>query len=154
MTSYAINSARNFGKSLVETPTMIVADLDHLFSPNFEQKLRKFATEYLNSNNKTVLVYRIFEITKDSPEPKNKKDLAKLLENGTAREFHVENQNETLIEMLDEWLNISESDQPSIQFYKNYSNSYWEPQFISRQDIPDFDERFKYPMRDNTVLVS
>uniref|UniRef100_A0A914YXW9 Uncharacterized protein n=1 Tax=Panagrolaimus superbus TaxID=310955 RepID=A0A914YXW9_9BILA len=46
------------------------------------------------------------------------------------------------------------NDSIGIQFYSNYTTSEWEPQFISSIDVPQHDETFFYPLKDNTVLVS
>ncbi|KAE9550518.1 hypothetical protein FO519_006269 [Halicephalobus sp. NKZ332] len=153
MTSYEVNASRNLAKNSVKTDFAVVADLDHIFSVNFEERIRNFALDYLVKNPRTLLVYRIFEIQRNSEDPKDKAELETLLSSGKAREFHVANKNESLIEKLDEWLQYP-GDEVTVQFIKNYSNPSWEPQFVSKKDIPDFDERFRYPMKDNTVLVT
>ena len=152
MTSYEINASRNFAKILARTKFIIIGDLDHLFSSKFEEKMRNFTKDHFEENPKSLLVYRIFEIQRDSKDPKDKSELRSLLSSDKAREFHVKNRNQSVIERLDEWLQYPDDD-VTVQFTKNYSNLSWEPQFVSNRNIPDFDERFRYPMKDNTVLV-
>lgn len=159
MISYAIQDARNFAKHQSVTKFILIADLDHLFSENFELKMSTFAKNYLIDHPDTVLVYRIFEIKDNVKEPRNNEELKRLLQWDDAREFHVLSKKKSIIETvekMDEFLDHpDEGDNvTSIQFFKEYKNQHWEPQFVSSVDIPDFDTNFTYPMKDNTMLVS
>ncbi|TKR68085.1 hypothetical protein L596_024124 [Steinernema carpocapsae] len=153
--SYPINVARNFARKMVKTKFMAIADLDHIFSANFEQKMAKLANETLEENSKLALVYRIFEVDKKVTRlPKTKEDLKKLVDERSACVFHPWFPGHR-IRSLDEWFQANSSDPsepPSIQFVQPYKKTNWEPQFVSLTTIPEHDETFFYPFADNTVL--
>ena len=48
-----------------DTKYIILADLEHFFSDNFENKMFNLAEETLSPDSKTVLVYRIFEVEEE-----------------------------------------------------------------------------------------
>jgi hypothetical protein len=53
--------------------------MDHHFSEGFEEKMLDLAERHLEKDSKTVLVYRIFEVSKKATAwPKTKADLLKL----------------------------------------------------------------------------
>ncbi|CAD5222093.1 unnamed protein product [Bursaphelenchus xylophilus] len=153
MLKYPVNKARNTARKFVSTDYILSADMDHFFSKNFEPKMRKLAKEVLSENNKTVLVYRIFEIDGSvKTHPQTKEDLHRLFLTYKAQEFH-KYYGAHNIPKLYEWFKSDEkTDQTSVQFYKPYTSNSWEPQFVSTNKIPFHDETFKYPQRDNTVL--
>ncbi|KAE9546545.1 hypothetical protein FO519_010243 [Halicephalobus sp. NKZ332] len=106
------------------TRYMVIADMDHMFSKNFEAKMISLAQKKLIQDPMTVLVYRIFEIADDVKIfPQTKNDLVLLMKNDTAKEFR-----------------------------KPYTLYMWEPQFVSLRTIPFHDTSFYYSTKDNTVL--
>uniref|UniRef100_A0A914YSE5 Uncharacterized protein n=1 Tax=Panagrolaimus superbus TaxID=310955 RepID=A0A914YSE5_9BILA len=118
--------------------------------------MRILSNSILEKHPKTALVYRIFETKYNATQPKTKTDLKNMMESDEAFEFH-HTSNDHSIEHLNEWFESPESDTesfPSIQFFKEYDSPKWEPQFVSKSDIPLFDIGFRYPRRDNTVLVN
>uniref|UniRef100_A0AC35FAF5 Uncharacterized protein n=1 Tax=Panagrolaimus sp. PS1159 TaxID=55785 RepID=A0AC35FAF5_9BILA len=149
---YPINKARNLGLQYSSTKFILVADLGHYFSQNFEKKMRTLANSVLEKSPKTALVYRIFETETNATQPKTKTNLKNLMESNEAFEFH-HTFNDHSIQNLSEWFETPESsDSTSIQFFKDYNSAKWEPQFVSLKNIPLFDTGFRYPRRDNTVL--
>lgn len=66
---------------------ILIADYEHLFNEGFEQKVLKIAKSRLNE--KRVLVYRIFEISENATEPRDKEELKKLYDSGEAVVFHA-----------------------------------------------------------------
>ncbi|TKR68088.1 hypothetical protein L596_024126 [Steinernema carpocapsae] len=126
--------------------------MDHLFSLDFEPKMVELAKNVLSKSPKTALVYRIFEIEDGiSVLPKTKSDLAELFNSKQAFEFH-HSYHAHKIPYLKEWFEANTNDVPSVQFLRPYKESAWEPQFVSLKTIPEHDESFLYPNRDNTVL--
>ena len=154
LSKYPINKARNLGRQFATTKFILVADLGHYFSLNFERKIRALANLRLYGNPKTALVYRIFETKANVTQPKTKEDLRKLMKTNGAFEFHHEISKDHAIQRLHEWFDVPENPETAeIQFFKKYTSPRWEPQFVSLPTIPLFDTGFRYPRRDNTVLV-
>lgn len=61
------------------TKYILSADMDHHFSEGFEEKMLELAENHLEKDSRTVLVYRIFEVSKKAKSlPKTKEDLLKL----------------------------------------------------------------------------
>uniref|UniRef100_A0A7E4VVW8 Glycosyltransferase family 49 protein n=1 Tax=Panagrellus redivivus TaxID=6233 RepID=A0A7E4VVW8_PANRE len=143
------------------TPFILIADMDHYFSAQFLPIMTQIAKNQLTTSTffrkptKTVLVYRIFEVTGiwNRSLPMTKMDLSTLFYTGKADEFHAGIHNGHKIPKLDEWLKHNGStSNDSIQFVNEYKKQQWEPQFVSTSDIPMHDESFAYPRKDNTVL--
>ncbi|KAK0417894.1 hypothetical protein QR680_013265 [Steinernema hermaphroditum] len=155
VTSYPINVARNAARRMAKTRFVLIADLDHLFSAHFEKKMAPLAKRKLSENPKLALVYRIFEVERDVEKlPETKADLLGLFEDGKAAVFH-RHYHAHRIPLLEEWLQSNETtteDVPSVQFVRPYLDFAWEPQFVALKTIPEHDESFLYPVRDNTVL--
>uniref|UniRef100_A0A914CT79 Uncharacterized protein n=1 Tax=Acrobeloides nanus TaxID=290746 RepID=A0A914CT79_9BILA len=63
ISQYPVNVARNVARKNSRTKYILIADMDHFFSENFELQMRNMASELLESEPKTVLVYRIFEVS-------------------------------------------------------------------------------------------
>uniref|UniRef100_A0A0K0EGY8 N-acetyllactosaminide beta-1,3-N-acetylglucosaminyltransferase n=1 Tax=Strongyloides stercoralis TaxID=6248 RepID=A0A0K0EGY8_STRER len=154
MSHYPVNILRNVARKFSNSKYILIADVDHMFSKNFHNKMLNIAKEVLSENNKNVLVYRIFEVeTKNlTIAPLTKKELKKQLLGKKAFVFHHKYKGAHSIPKLDEWLSIEEKEIPDIQFEAVYDRSKWEPQFVSLSNIPYHDESFPYPNRDNTVL--
>uniref|UniRef100_A0AC35TMS3 N-acetyllactosaminide beta-1,3-N-acetylglucosaminyltransferase n=1 Tax=Rhabditophanes sp. KR3021 TaxID=114890 RepID=A0AC35TMS3_9BILA len=152
-TEYPINVVRNIARILSKTDYIIIADFDHMFSENFEQKLLPLAKIHLTNDSRKALTYRIFEVD-ESVEimPKNKSTLFSLMAKKKANIFHSYYPEGHTISRLQEWINTKDSATPEIQFEEKYIRSTWEPQFCSNRNIPPFDETFYYPLRDNTEL--
>uniref|UniRef100_A0A914YLN4 Uncharacterized protein n=1 Tax=Panagrolaimus superbus TaxID=310955 RepID=A0A914YLN4_9BILA len=130
--------------------------MDHFFSKDFESKMLGLAKTTLDKDPKTVLVYRIFEVSNKAKKmPETKKDLQKLLRQNKAQEFH-KFYGAHSIPKLQEWFKVPDfgPNNTSIQYYRKYRSYHWEPQFVSLTDIPYHDSSFYYSLRDNTVLVS
>uniref|UniRef100_A0A0K0E4F5 N-acetyllactosaminide beta-1,3-N-acetylglucosaminyltransferase n=1 Tax=Strongyloides stercoralis TaxID=6248 RepID=A0A0K0E4F5_STRER len=153
LNNYPINVARNFARKHSNTKYILIADMNHLFSKNFEKKMINLGEKFLNKTGKYALTYRIFEISKSIKKlPYNKKMLKNYIKKKKAFEFH-HYMSAHKIPLLNEWFLHPESNiETGYQFITNLSNSQWEPQFVSLTDIPYHDETFFYPVRDNTVL--
>uniref|UniRef100_A0A0N5A743 N-acetyllactosaminide beta-1,3-N-acetylglucosaminyltransferase n=1 Tax=Parastrongyloides trichosuri TaxID=131310 RepID=A0A0N5A743_PARTI len=152
--NYPINVARNFGRNQSTSKYILIADMNHLFSKNFEKKMIQLGEKIFKKSKKFALTYRIFEISKDiSILPDTKELLRKYILEKKAFEFH-HYMTAHKIPYLKNWLSYHQEDDHNInyQFITNLSNSQWEPQFVSLRDIPYHDESFFYPVRDNTVL--
>ncbi|KAE9552434.1 hypothetical protein FO519_004375 [Halicephalobus sp. NKZ332] len=154
MATYPVNEARNLARNLSSTRYMVIADMDHMFSKNFEAKMISLAQKKLLQDPMTVLVYRIFEIADDVKIfPQTKNDLFSLFNKKKAQEFH-KYYGAHSIPKLQEWFKAPENPENNtkIQFYRLYKSRHWEPQFVSLRKIPFHDTSFYYSTRDNTVL--
>jgi hypothetical protein len=114
--AYPVNRARNVARKFATTKYILSADLDHHFSDQFEAKMLELAEQTLKPDAKTVLVYRIFEVSKKVTQlPKNKADLLKLYIEGTAQEFH-KYYGAHAIPKLYEW--FMHEGEMGVQFYR------------------------------------
>uniref|UniRef100_A0A0N5BD14 Glycosyltransferase n=1 Tax=Strongyloides papillosus TaxID=174720 RepID=A0A0N5BD14_STREA len=154
LNNYPINVARNFARQNSNSKYILIADMNHLFSKNFEKKMINLGKKFLSKKGKYALTYRIFEISKNiTLLPERKGLLEEYIKEKKAFEFH-HYMSAHKIPLLNDWLLYPEKDDDDTeyQFITNLSNSQWEPQFVSLTDIPYHDESFFYPVRDNTVL--
>lgn len=102
----------------VATKYILIADFDHMFSYNFEAKMRELADRTLTEDNKKVLVYRIFEIDENAKWPKTKNDLKALLSKKEAMEFHGNFSKAHKIPHFSRWLEHEENEKTTeIQYY-------------------------------------
>uniref|UniRef100_A0A0N4ZVM7 N-acetyllactosaminide beta-1,3-N-acetylglucosaminyltransferase n=1 Tax=Parastrongyloides trichosuri TaxID=131310 RepID=A0A0N4ZVM7_PARTI len=153
MIEYPINIIRNIARKLSKTNYILIADFDHMFSENFEEKVLPAAEKYLDKKSKNALVYRIFEINQNATrEPTNKEVLEKMMNNSEAFIFHHYYPRGHNIPRLSQWFQVPDSVKPKIQIEVLYREKAWEPQFVTNRHIPLHDENFPYPVRDNTNL--
>lgn len=137
MAAYPINEARNLARNVSPSAArrygkvniifqlstsnyIVIADMDHLFSKNFEAKMLSLAKRQLTKNPKTVLVYRIFEVHESVKDfPKTKKDLYRLFNESKAQEFH-KYYGAHNIPRLNPWFESPENlkNDTKIQFYR------------------------------------
>uniref|UniRef100_A0A7E4W474 Glycosyltransferase family 17 protein n=1 Tax=Panagrellus redivivus TaxID=6233 RepID=A0A7E4W474_PANRE len=154
--AYPINLARNVARNNSKSSYILIADLEHFFSANFERKMRGFADKTYKVENKTkfLLTYRIFEVAHSAPVPKVKSDLQELYGTGMAQLFHATYTRIHDYPLLDEWFDADSfgDDMTGIQYMLPLDSAALEPQFVSMRNIPMHDENFYYPFRDNTVL--
>uniref|UniRef100_A0AC35U9L1 Glycosyltransferase n=1 Tax=Rhabditophanes sp. KR3021 TaxID=114890 RepID=A0AC35U9L1_9BILA len=151
VSKYPINPLRNVMKKEVKTNFVIFTDMDHLYSKNFERKMSYLAKKQLKPGSKKVLVFRMFEVH-DSivGGVNNKTHLARLLKSKKAYEFHaIGYPKGHKVPKLKEWLKRKEATVPVVQFVQPYKIIEWEPQIVSRTDIPDF-YAIPYPLHSNT----
>uniref|UniRef100_A0AC34FX62 N-acetyllactosaminide beta-1,3-N-acetylglucosaminyltransferase n=1 Tax=Panagrolaimus sp. ES5 TaxID=591445 RepID=A0AC34FX62_9BILA len=154
LVDYPINMVRNYARNMTNTKYIVLADMDHFFSKNFEQKMLHLANRFFVYHPKMVLVYRIFEVEEEYFNIKETKTgLVELMEEKHARLFHGYFIGH-FIPKINAWMKAKESNDntTSIQFYHRYHYNQWEPQFVSSQTIPFHDPSFRYPLHDNAVL--
>uniref|UniRef100_A0A0N5BIS1 N-acetyllactosaminide beta-1,3-N-acetylglucosaminyltransferase n=1 Tax=Strongyloides papillosus TaxID=174720 RepID=A0A0N5BIS1_STREA len=151
---YPINILRNIGRKYTKAKYIVIADVDHMFSKGFHNKMLSTAKKVLKKDKKAVLVYRIFEVDYEKLEdgPENKKELEGMMKNNKAFIFHHTFKGGHDISKLDEWFAVPDSPVPTIQIEEKFRRFGWEPQFVSLTNIPYHDERFPYPNHDNTNL--
>ncbi|CEF61986.1 N-acetyllactosaminide beta-1,3-N-acetylglucosaminyltransferase [Strongyloides ratti] len=146
--NYPINAMRNIIYKETKSNYVVLSESDQYFSYNFYDKVLKIAKKKLTKKSKNALIFRSFEINHSTNYViKNKKQLNELINNGHASEFEQINisiDDKTL--KLEEWLKSPEKKEPSIQYEQPYNNGYWEPQIITRKDIPLYEETFPYPL--------
>uniref|UniRef100_A0A0N5A791 Beta-1,4-glucuronyltransferase 1 n=1 Tax=Parastrongyloides trichosuri TaxID=131310 RepID=A0A0N5A791_PARTI len=153
---YPINVARNIARMGKRTKLFLSTDIENFPSNNYEKKVSMIGREILlKEKKKVVLVHRRFEVEKGIAIPKTKDELKKLLLLNKAEIFHEKIfKKGHFIEGLDEWLKVPENNNSTIKLLQlNYTNPYWEPQFVCDDRIPYHRENFPYRYRSNTHLL-
>ncbi|CAI4221247.1 unnamed protein product [Auanema sp. JU1783] len=154
MAAYPANVMRNIARMYSSSKYILIADLEHMFSANFEEDVRHIADRVLSNDPKRLLVYRIFEVEQNiSSLPHDKKDLFELFKNGQAVVFHERYyKGAHNIDNLGSWFQMKKQERGISVSNYGYSMSSWEPQFVSLSSIPYHDENFPFLIRDNTEL--
>lgn len=164
------NVLRNAARTGVTTEFVFLIDIDLTPSVNLREKFVEFAhREKLIGKSPTrksnqagpsaemtialehedtdieleVYVVPVFEVRKEAEIPKNKKELLDGVKNNIVRPFH----NETCWwchapEDWNQWESLAPKKDLEIGFTAVWDKS-WEPFYISRREVPLFDERFK-----------
>lgn len=147
---YPNNLLRNIAKRATNTKLILVLDIDMIPSHDLHSNFMKFAFDNNifkdhSSGDRTVWVLPAYEIKTGNGFPNTKKDLLILKENGLVRPFYSE-----LCFKCQKY-----TDYPSWEANKNVDvekmkplyevlwQDPWEPFYISRNDIPHYDERFR-----------
>ncbi|GMS93819.1 hypothetical protein PENTCL1PPCAC_15994, partial [Pristionchus entomophagus] len=158
--AYPINVVRNIARQFTTTRFLLIGDMDHLFSVDFERKMREIAARTLEVGKKRVLVYRFFEIEEEESVVRRhrigKAALRELLNSDKAIVFHslINMTNGHEIPKLEEWLEGDEKEHPGIfDAHLKYDRREWEPQIVFTRDVPMHDESFPYRIRNNLALV-
>uniref|UniRef100_A0AC35U7T4 Receptor protein-tyrosine kinase n=1 Tax=Rhabditophanes sp. KR3021 TaxID=114890 RepID=A0AC35U7T4_9BILA len=148
---FPINILRNIMKSEVKTNFMILTDLNHLYSENFETKISALAKNVIKAGSKNVLAIRMFEISgKIKNAVRNKKDLKKYMQMKQAYEFHASSYPRGhKIPKLSKWFDKKDTGDASIQFVHPYKVLEWEPQIVTSKNVPDYYD-MPYPLHSNT----
>uniref|UniRef100_A0A0N5BAI8 Beta-1,4-glucuronyltransferase 1-like n=1 Tax=Strongyloides papillosus TaxID=174720 RepID=A0A0N5BAI8_STREA len=155
---YPINVIRNIARKEIKTKFMTFADINDYFSQDFEYKMSKLISEIFKKSRKTkkkmknILVYQSFDVDSSVEKLKTKKELLQLVNSSKAFLSDTFLNNTEQINLLEEWFYKKETQTPSVQFITTYRHSNWDPQFISDNKIPYFDERFPYPLKDRVQL--
>ncbi|XP_040563464.1 beta-1,4-glucuronyltransferase 1 [Lepeophtheirus salmonis] len=145
--AYPQNLLRNLARRSCQTNWTMVSDIDMITTPGFEEKLN-----YFFASNKTICTkdcafvvptYEIKDVVKSLPV--NKLELIQLVQNQTAREFHLKvfslNQRGSDLRKWEKLPNYNESTLSIGYKIKKYIFGY-EPTYISKPNAPFFDERF------------
>ena len=164
------NVLRNAARTGVTTEFVFLIDIDLTPSVNLRENFMKFAhrekligkspakgsnqagpsaemsiaLEHEDTDVELVVwVVPVFEAKKDAQIPTDKEDLLNGVKNNIVRPFH----NETCWwchapEDFNQWRSLAPSVHLSVGFEAIWDKS-WEPFYISRREVPLFDERFK-----------
>jgi len=135
-----------FARRGASTSHVFLIDVDVMPSLNMRDEFNIFAARHklFDSNDeKTVFVVPVFEMKKGQKCPNDKKQLILSCQNNQVRPFH----NQTCWwchkpEEHPRWLAEPDKAEMDISFNASWDKS-WEPFYISRRDVPLFDERFK-----------
>lgn len=153
---YSINTARNIARLGSKTKLFLLNDIENIMVRNYEQRMRKLATEMLlRKRMKTVLVHRRFEIAMNVTSlPRTKKELEMLYVKKQAVQFHTFTYpSGHYIPRIKDWFQKPENFvTATVANEYQYLNGDWEPQFVADASIPLHDERFPLRMRSNTHL--
>ncbi|CEF68376.1 N-acetyllactosaminide beta-1,3-N-acetylglucosaminyltransferase [Strongyloides ratti] len=152
--TYPINTIKNIARKQIKTKYMVFADINDFFSQNFEYKMSKLIIKKIKNSFRinSVLVYRNFEVDTLAERPKTKKELIQLINSSKAFIFDTYLNNTHQINKLEEWFYKKETLTPSVQYVTSFNYVNWDPNFVSDNKIPYFDERFGYPLNDRIHL--
>ena len=142
---YPQNLLRNLAKKGCQTNYTYISDIDMVPSPGMDLQLESFLMKDQERNNCTQCAFVIptYEISLNSSHlPQNKTELLEFLKEKEAQQFHITvwslNQKSS---NLERWEKIPETDELDIA-YKVINKYPYEPIYVSRGNIPAFDERF------------
>ncbi|VVC38247.1 Hypothetical protein CINCED_3A014207 [Cinara cedri] len=140
---YPQNHLRNLARYNCQTHYSLVVDIDIIPSVNSAILLNNFLSERPKCL-KCVYVLPTYEIHKSAAQPKNVSELIKLKSAGLARYFHVEifklNQMPTNFIMFEK--NSKKYNTLHISHKVPKYQLYYEPFYISLNNVPSYDERF------------
>jgi N-acetyllactosaminide beta-1,3-N-acetylglucosaminyltransferase len=143
--AYPQNHLRNVAKAGCQTNFSFIPDMDMIPIPGMDLDLDKFFSEPAQQNC-TMCAYVIptYEISMSNDHlPVNKTELIQFLKKGRARPFHIAiyriNQKSS---NLRRWQKIPQSNELKVAFQVEKYIFKYEPLYVSRADVPSFDERF------------
>ncbi|XP_066956682.1 beta-1,4-glucuronyltransferase 1-like [Macrobrachium rosenbergii] len=147
---YPNNLLRNTAKKATTTGLMVVIDIDMVPSEGLHEAFSRYAKnnnilDENSSEEKTVWILPAYEIKEGTAIPKTKQDLLKMREKGTARPFYQELclkcQKYTDYAA---WEKSAKGKQGSVEaLYEVLWQDPYEPFYISRVNVPSYDERFR-----------
>ena len=153
---YPINLLRNVARRYSGSEFTLVTDIDMLPSEGLRSAfLRFWVARRASLPEKLVFVLPVYEVSESVPEervPRFKQQLLQLIERQEARPFYIEVcwkcQQPTGYAAWEESATSSLKDSPRTQDQLSVLHTVrwrdpWEPFYISRQDVPLYDERFK-----------
>lgn len=147
---YPNNLLRNIARKATNTPLMMVVDIDMTPSLGLHDSFISYAVgKGLFGDNsgedKTVWVVPAYEIKDDVKIPKTKQELLKMKENGLARPFYQE-----LCLKCQRYTDYAAWEKNKggkvghvEPLYEVLWQDPWEPFYITRTNIPPYDERFR-----------
>ncbi|KAF6211820.1 hypothetical protein GE061_012335 [Apolygus lucorum] len=145
---YPNNLLRNVARRASNTEFVLVIDVDMLPSENLRQDFLLFATQrgLFKKNNhleKIVFVVPAFESKENVVPPLNKGQLLSLVETGEVRPFYSQLCSKCQAPTnYDAWLNEPAGAEMATMFDMIWRDP-WEPFYISSNNVPLYDERFK-----------
>lgn len=146
---YPHNLLRNLAIKYTLTSYVLMLDIDILPSgslrKNFYNFIQKFTASNDSESEPTAFVLPVFEVEAKSSAPHTKPELLSAWRAKTARPFYSEVcwkcQRHTNYER---WrTDASAGDSPLQVAYYLYWKDPWEPFYITKRNLPSYDERFK-----------
>ncbi|XP_014239726.1 beta-1,4-glucuronyltransferase 1-like [Cimex lectularius] len=142
------NLLRNVARRATTTEFVVVIDVDMMPNENLRSDFLLFATQRglfkkTHQYDKTVFVIPVFEAKDNVEPPLNKAQLLNLVETGEIRPFYTELCSKCQAPTnYDAWLNEPPGAEMAALFDVIWKDP-WEPFYISSNNVPLYDERFK-----------
>ncbi|XP_065319035.1 uncharacterized protein LOC135927027 [Gordionus sp. m RMFG-2023] len=144
---YPINMARNIARLASKTHYIFTLDIEFLPSNNLMSLFLDFIRNSVHDYkmDKTVFVIPAFEVKMNYERPQNKTELLRLLKTGIAIPFHRKRCAAChIIPNFNKFLrNTGNGSFLEVLSITKWIPPYWEPIFISSNQDPLYDERFK-----------
>lgn len=150
--AYPNNLLRNIGRRYAGTEWTLVTDIDMVPSIGLRESFLHFVTTGSHVQQKLVYVLPAYEVPEqltDSLIPGTKRQLLDMIERLDARPFYMELCWKCQkVTGYAEWEHMQAEDQPPNQDQLSILHTVrwrdpWEPFYISRNDVPFYDERFR-----------
>lgn len=145
---YPVNTARNIARNGAKTDLLLIADIELYPSENLSLMFDDFYRRRSKPlSTKEVFVIPVFEVLLNQTMPKTKSQLNKLVLDRKAVPFHIDRIAYEChkIPGLAKWWSSGNESFTEIGVYKStkWIRPCWEPVFISDNDTPLHDERFR-----------
>ncbi|XP_076040898.1 beta-1,4-glucuronyltransferase 1-like [Oratosquilla oratoria] len=143
--SYPQNLLRNEARTGCQSEFVFTPDADMIATPHLFENLEEFlGGRFAETCDKCAFVIPVYEISAEvERNPRNKDELLSFLKTGLARPFHVAVYSPNQANShLDRW--ESEGAETELQVLYNITTwmEKWEPVYVARAPVPNFDERF------------
>lgn len=145
---YPVNLARNIARKGASTKLMLIADIELYPSARLSESFQNFYHSGRNKfSTKDVFVLPVFEVHLNETMPSDKLQLSHLVARGKAVPFHIDRLAYEChrIPNLSQWWNSGDKTGDKMDLYKStkWIRPCWEPVFISDNQVPGHDERFR-----------
>ena len=144
---YPQNLLRNIGRQGCQADFCFTPDIDMLSLPLFAHNINQFLSQpEVHTCKRCSFIIPTYEISTDASRfPENKSELISYIKNKQARIFHIKvYSNNQANSNLSYWeSHVSNGSQYlSIAYNITTWKLFWEPIYISKSNVPAFDERF------------
>ncbi|XP_046665043.1 beta-1,4-glucuronyltransferase 1-like [Homalodisca vitripennis] len=146
--NYPVNLLRNVARRGTASEFVLVVDIDMLPNENLRQDFFAFASQRglfrkREHDEKNVFVVPAFEAKEETPVPRHKAELLKLVDSGDMRPFYVQLCLKCQVHTdYESWQKEPPAAELAPLFEVLWKDP-WEPFYIARNTIPFYDERFK-----------
>ncbi|XP_033105009.1 beta-1,4-glucuronyltransferase 1-like isoform X2 [Anneissia japonica] len=142
---YPNNLLRNVARTGVQSTYIFVIDIDMLPNKHLRTDFLSFLQNSVISEELSDVVYVVpaFELPDNSPRPTTKQELLKQYDNNGVRPFYIELCKKCQFPTdYESWRNLESKHGLGVAYSREWVDP-WEPFYISRSDVPFYDEQFK-----------